>query len=99
MIGKEITPASIGITVFGNDGISRLARKYGIFGSAAPRENFYYWVGKDAARIYDPSYGLEPMDHPDFIGFHIHKSIRKSCLSSPAVLHVGAGSRSSIHEK
>jgi hypothetical protein len=72
-IGKEITPASIGITVFGNDGISRLARKYGVFKHAAPRENFYYWVGKDATRIYDPAYALEPLDHPDFIGFHVHK--------------------------
>ncbi len=36
LIGKEVTPASIGITVFGNDGISRLARKYGIFKNAAP---------------------------------------------------------------
>jgi len=72
-IGKEVTPASIGITVFGNDGISRLARKYGVFKNAAPRENFYYWVGKDATRIYDPAYGLEPLDHPDFIGFHVHK--------------------------
>ncbi|WP_343314192.1 hypothetical protein AAIB41_03350 [Brucella sp. BE17] len=73
MIGKEVTPASIGITVFGNDGISRLARKYGNFKTAAPQENFYYWVGRDATRIYDPAYGLEPLRHPDFIGFHIHK--------------------------
>lgn len=72
-IGKEVTPAAIGITVFGNDGISRLARKYGIFKKAAPQENFYYWVGRDATRIYDPSYGLEPLKHPDFIGFHVHQ--------------------------
>ncbi|WP_247882132.1 capsular polysaccharide synthesis protein [Brucella intermedia] len=72
-IGKEVTPASIGITVFGNDGISRLARKYGIFRNAASRENFYYWIGKDAARIYDPAYGLEPIHHAAFIGFHIHQ--------------------------
>lgn len=73
LTGKEITPAAIGITVFGNDGISRLARKYSIFKDAAPQENFYYWVGKEATRIYDPAYGLEPLNHPDFIGFHIHK--------------------------
>ncbi len=73
MIGRQVTPAAIGITVFGNDGISRLARKYGIFKKAAPQENFYYWVGRDATRIYDPAYGLEPLKHPDFIGFHIHK--------------------------
>ncbi len=72
VIGKEITPAAIGITVFGNDGISRLARKYGLFTKTAPQQNFYYWIGKRATRIYDPAYGLEPIEHPDFIGFHIH---------------------------
>lgn len=93
LIGKEITPASIGITVFGNDGISRLARKYGIFGSAAPRENFYYWVGKDAARIYDPSYGLEPTDHPAFIGFHIHKKHKEVVSLQPGSFYMWARDR------
>lgn len=73
LIGKEVTPAAIGITVFGNDGISRLAKKYGFFKDAAPKENFYYWTGKDALRIFDPDYANEPLQHPDFIGFHIHK--------------------------
>lgn len=73
LTGKEITPANIGITVFGNDGISRLVKKYSEFRDAAPKENFYYWVGKEAVRIYDPAYGLEPINHPNFIGFHIHK--------------------------
>ncbi|PRD42211.1 hypothetical protein C5748_17260 [Phyllobacterium phragmitis] len=73
MMGQEVTPSKIGITVFGNDGISRLAKKYGFFQNAAPKENFYYWTGKEALRIFDPAYGLEPTHHPNCIGFHIHK--------------------------
>ncbi|OYR16088.1 glycosyltransferase sugar-binding region containing DXD motif family protein [Brucella grignonensis] len=90
MTGKDITPAAIGITIFGNDGISRLARKYGIFKNAAPQENFYYWVGKEATRIYDPAYGLEPMKHPDFIGFHIHKKHKEVVSLQPGSFYMWA---------
>ncbi|MDH7789781.1 capsular polysaccharide synthesis protein [Ochrobactrum sp. AN78] len=90
MTGKEVTPASIGITIFGNDGISRLARKYGIFKNAAPQENFYYWVGKEATRIYDPAYGLEPIKHPDFIGFHIHKKHKEVVSLQPGSFYMWA---------
>ncbi|TKT74251.1 glycosyltransferase [Aquamicrobium sp. LC103] len=73
LIGKEVSPASIGITIFGNDGISRLAARHGFFDDAAPKESFYYWTGDDALRIFDPAYGLEPLDHPAFVGFHVHR--------------------------
>lgn len=73
LIGKEVTPAMIGITIFGNDGISRLAKKYGCFNNAAPKESFYYWTARDCLNIFDPKYGLEPLNHPEFIGFHVHR--------------------------
>ena len=90
LTGKEVTPAAIGITIFGNDGISRLARKYGIFKNAAPQENFYYWVGKEATRIYDPIYGIEPTKHPDFIGFHIHKKHKEVVSMQPGSFYMWA---------
>lgn len=92
-IGREVTPAAMGITVFGNDGISRLARKYGIFKNAAPQENFYYWVGRYATRIYDPAFGLEPLNHPDFIGFHIHKKHKEVVSLQPGSFYVWAMER------
>jgi hypothetical protein len=73
LMHQEITTTAIGHTVFGNDGISRLARRHGFFKNAAPKENFYYWTGRDALKIFEPQYGLEPTLHPNFIGFHIHK--------------------------
>ncbi len=85
LTGQEVTPAKIGITVFGNDGISRLARKYGFFHDAAPKENFYYWTGRETLRIFDPAHGLEPIHHPDVIGFHIHRK-------EPSVLIAREGS-------
>ncbi|RCL00785.1 MAG: hypothetical protein JSC188_000795 [Candidatus Tokpelaia sp. JSC188] len=71
--GIPVQPNRLGITVFGNDGISRLAKRFGFFNEAKSKETFYYWTGRKAERIFDPAYGLEPLDHPDFIGFHIHK--------------------------
>ena len=49
-----------------------MAKKHGFFETAHPKESFYYWTGRKAGRIFDPAYGYMPLDHPDFIGFHIH---------------------------
>jgi len=73
MKGVPVRPNRLGITIFGNDGISRLAKCFGFFDEARSKETFYYWTGHKVERIFDPAYGLQPLDHPDFIGFHIHK--------------------------
>lgn len=80
MKGIAVRPNRLGITVFGNDGISRLAKRFGFFEAAKPKETFYYWTGHRAERIFDPAYGLQMLDQPDFIGFHIHK---KALTDSP----------------
>lgn len=90
LTGKPVTPAAMGITVFGNDGISRLVKKYGIFKDAAPQKNFYYWVGKDATRIYDPAYGIEWKNDPDVIGFHIHKKHKEVVSLQPGSFYMWA---------
>lgn len=73
MKGQTILPGKLGITIFGNDGISRLAKQFGFFNQAKPKETFYYWTGREAENIFDPAFGLEPLKSADFIGFHIHK--------------------------
>jgi len=70
----------LGITVFGNDGISRLAKKYKFFYNSHPKQTFYYWTARHAARIFEPAFGLEPLNDPRFIGFHIH---RKALTTQP----------------
>lgn len=78
---QEVLPKNLGATIFGNDGISRLARKYGFFSQAHAKETFYYWTGRKAERIFMPRFGLEPLQHKDFLGFHIH---RKQLTEQPA---------------
>jgi len=73
MQSKPVAPNRLGITIFGNDGISRLAKKHGFFNQAKLKNHFYYWTGRKAERIFDPAYGLEPLNCPDLLGFHVHK--------------------------
>lgn len=71
--GKPVLTQYVGITLFGNDGISRLAKKYNLFFQAKKKNIFYYWTARESEKIYDPNYGLEPLEDPDFCGFHIHR--------------------------
>ncbi|RCL03684.1 MAG: hypothetical protein JSC161_000444 [Candidatus Tokpelaia sp. JSC161] len=74
--GMSVHPKRIGITVFGNDGISRLAKRFGFFDKAKSKKTFYYWTGRKAERIFDPWYGLEVLSCPELIGFHIHRKLQ-----------------------
>lgn len=54
--GQCVQPNRLGITVFGNDGLPRLSKKYHFFLNAKPKETFYYWAGRDAEKIFDPAF-------------------------------------------
>ncbi|EJF81675.1 Uncharacterised protein [Candidatus Bartonella washoeensis] len=73
-----ILPKNLGVTIFGNDGISRLAKRYGFFHEAKQKETFYYWTGRKTECIFDPAFGVEPFEHPCFIGFHIHRKAKST---------------------
>lgn len=74
-----ITP-SVGITIFGNDGISRLAKKYKLFNQAQVKQSFYYWTANKSAYIYNAKFGLEPLENKNFMGFHIHRKNASTIL-------------------
>lgn len=70
---KAIITPYIGITAFGNDGISRLAKKYNFFSQAKNKNTFYYWTASKSANIYKAECGLAPLADKNFMGFHIHR--------------------------
>ncbi|GAA5095394.1 hypothetical protein [Bartonella acomydis] len=70
-----ILPGNLGVTIFGNDGISRLAKRYGFFHEAKEKETFYYWTGRKTERIFDPAFGVKPLEDTRLIGFHIHRKM------------------------
>lgn len=79
-MGRDVCPVSIGITVFGNDGISRLARKYGFFSRAAPQSHFYALVGEQTEQFYEPDFDFRSLFRDDVYGLHVH---RKEASSAP----------------
>ncbi len=71
-----ILPGNLGVTIFGNDGISRLAKRYGFFHEAKEKETFYYWTGRKTERIFEPAFGVKPLTDSRLIGFHIHRKTK-----------------------
>ncbi len=67
---------NLGITIFGNDGISRLAKQYGFFHEAKAKETFYYWTGRKTEYIFEPAFGITPLTDSGLIGFHIHRKAK-----------------------
>jgi hypothetical protein len=81
--GKPFTCLEAGITIFGNDGISRLARKHGYFDKAAPKSDFYLWTGREVDRFYEPGSDTAFFGQPGVIGFHVHRKGRASAPPLP----------------
>lgn len=73
LMGREPTLPEVGITIFGNDGITRLGHKYGFFDTAAPPTTFYWLIGKETFAFYDPAFDFRVMMRPDVYGFHVHR--------------------------
>ncbi|KEC55529.1 hypothetical protein O9A_00809 [Bartonella koehlerae C-29] len=71
-----ILQANLGVTIFGNDGISRLAKRYSFFHEAKKKETFYYWMGQKNEYIFDSVFSVEPLADPCFIEFHIHRKAK-----------------------
>jgi hypothetical protein len=81
LAGRRFTTLDAGITIFANDGVSRLALKYGLFDQAAPKSDFYYWTARDTEKIFDASSAEMLLSVPGVKGFHIHRKER--CDESP----------------
>lgn len=73
LMGREPTLPEVGITIFGNDGITRLGQKYGFFKTAAPSRTYYWLIGRNTLAFYDPAYDFHVMMRPDVYGFHVHR--------------------------
>jgi hypothetical protein len=74
--GRQLTTVNAGITIFANDGVSRLARKHGIFGEAAPKDDFYHWIAGDSENIFNTGSAAQLLAVPGIKGFHILRKDR-----------------------
>ena len=76
LVGRRMTTLDAGTTIFGNDGITLLAPKFGLFDSPAPKSDFYYWTARDTEKIFEPGSADELIAVPDIKGFHVHRKER-----------------------
>lgn len=73
MQGIRFSPPDLGITIYGNDAFTRLARRYGDYGKALPKDSFYHWTGKKTDRLFQPVNFRFFLDDPKYLGLHIHR--------------------------
>lgn len=71
--GKAFGVADLGVTIYGNDAFTRLARKHHLMKYALPRQRFYAWNAHETERFYDPAHGGDLWDNPDVWGIHVHQ--------------------------
>ncbi|MCY4260905.1 MAG: hypothetical protein OXC91_11645 [Rhodobacteraceae bacterium] len=71
--GIPWSPIDLGLTVYANDGFSRLARRYGYWSQTRSRETFYSWTGKRLYRMFEVVDYQPILDNENCLGLHVHK--------------------------
>ena len=75
LLGKQFSPVDLGITVYGNDAFTRLVKKHHMTSAALPQQSFYYWLGKDTLRFYDPEEPVKLEELHNVYGIHVHRKV------------------------
>ncbi|MCY4541880.1 MAG: hypothetical protein OXB95_05730 [Rhodobacteraceae bacterium] len=82
LTGRNYTASDLGITIFANDGFTRLAKKYGFFEMAAAKDTFYHWTGNDGLKAFEKTEFRYMVNDPAIVGLHIAK---KPLATTPGV--------------
>ena len=82
LFGIEYSAPDLGVTIYGNDAFTRLAKRHDCYRLARPKSSFYYWNGKRTEYLFQDREFAFLLDDPKHIGIHIH---RKGRTTSPAV--------------
>lgn len=70
--GQDWSPADLGLTIYGNDAFTRLAKKHGLARHALPTRSFYAWNGKETGRFFDPAHADDFAGDARVLGLHVH---------------------------
>lgn len=71
--GIAYSPPDLGITIYGNDAFTRLAKRHGDYKKALPKHTFYHWTGKKTDQLFhDVDFSFLQND-PKHLGIHIHR--------------------------
>ena len=85
--GKQFSPRDLGITIYGNDAFSQLAKKHRQTEHALCTKPFYSWNGKETERFYDPKYTRRIEQDPEILGLHVHHKVDVNRRPAPGSLY------------
>ncbi|WP_158968959.1 hypothetical protein [Chachezhania sediminis] len=95
--GKEYSPRDLGMTIYGNDAFTRLAKKHGLLKYALGPKPFYSWNGKETNKFYMANRHWEIEDDPEVIGIHVHRKEIAHLRPAPGSLYERAMARYADH--
>ena len=73
LLGQEFSPSDLGITIYGNDGFSRLAKRHGCFHDALIKDMFFKWTGKETDKLFQEYDFNNFLVDKKYLGIHIHR--------------------------
>ncbi len=73
LIGQEFSPPDLGITIYGNDGFTRLAKRHNCFKEAQKKESFYTWIGDETNKLFTKNDFSHFLENSNCLGIHIHR--------------------------
>ncbi len=74
LTGQKFSPPDLGITMYGNDAFTRLAKRHTCYHLAGPKHQFYHWTGKETDKLFERSEDYKKLlNNPRYIGLHIHR--------------------------
>ncbi len=74
----DYSPSDLGITIYGNDGFSRLTKRYNCFSDALPKSSFYHWASKENEKVFKSVNYRFFLESENYIGLHIHRKFLAS---------------------
>jgi hypothetical protein len=85
-MGRQFSPPDLGITIYGNDAFTRLAKKHDLARFALPKRSFYAWNAAETMRFYDPAHGEDLQGDPAVFGLHVHHKPHPNLWPAPGSL-------------
>lgn len=73
MTGQKFSPPDLGITIYGNDAFTRLAKRHNCYKEALPKHVFYHWTGKKTDQLFKNVPFDFLLNDPKHVGIHIHR--------------------------
>ena len=73
LLRQKFSPSDLGITIYGNDGFSRLAKRHNCYKEALDKDKFFRWTGKETDKLFQNVNYQDFLHNPKYLGIHIHR--------------------------